>query len=115
MKKEKDRNIKLTVLSIVAFATTFLPCLVLLIYSSTIEMDYIHVKLARIVAVLSLVVAAVPLMWVNINVGYYKCSHCGEKFIPSIRTYSLGVHVIGTRYLTCPKCGKSGMFKKTMS
>lgn len=49
------------------------------------------------------------------TVGYYKCKACGELFIPTFGAYTLGMHILTTRYLRCPKCGKVTWCKKVLS
>ena len=49
------------------------------------------------------------------TVGYYKCKACGELFIPTFGEYTLGMHMLTTRYLRCPKCGKVTWCKKVLS
>ena len=48
------------------------------------------------------------------TIGYYKCPHCGEKFVPTFWQYTAGLHIITTRRLKCPCCGKKGWSKKVM-
>lgn len=49
------------------------------------------------------------------TIGYYKCRHCGGKFIPSFTRYMMGIHLWTTRRMKCPHCGKRGWCKKVMS
>lgn len=49
------------------------------------------------------------------TVGYYKCKACGELFIPTFGEYTLGMHMLATRHLMCPKCGKRTWCKKVLS
>ena len=49
------------------------------------------------------------------TVGYYKCKACGELFIPTFGEDTLGRHILTTRYLRCPKCGKVTWCKKVLS
>lgn len=49
------------------------------------------------------------------TIGYYKCKACGELFIPTFGAYTLGMHILTTRYLRCPKCGKVTWCRKVLS
>ena len=49
------------------------------------------------------------------TIGYYKCKNCGEYFVPSFPAYTMGMHILSTRWLKCPSCKKSGWCKKVMS
>ena len=49
------------------------------------------------------------------TIGYFKCKHCGETFVPSFPAYVLGMHILTTRHLKCPCCGKKSWCKKVLS
>lgn len=48
------------------------------------------------------------------TIGYYKCRQCGEKFVPGFRQYTMGMHMLSTRRMKCPYCGKKSWCKKVM-
>lgn len=47
--------------------------------------------------------------------GYYQCSKCGHKYIPTYLDVVTARHKFRTRYMTCPKCGKRSWQKKVIS
>lgn len=49
------------------------------------------------------------------TIGYYKCRHCNELFVPTFGAYTMGMHMISTRYLKCPKCGTKTWCKKVLA
>ncbi|MBR1930027.1 MAG: helix-turn-helix transcriptional regulator [Lachnospiraceae bacterium] len=49
------------------------------------------------------------------TVGYYQCKHCDETFVPGFLEYMAGAHMLTTRYLKCPHCGKKSWCKKILS
>ncbi len=49
------------------------------------------------------------------TVGYFKCKHCGETFVPSFGAYTIGMHIVTTRHLKCPHCGKRSWCKKVLT
>lgn len=49
------------------------------------------------------------------TIGYYKCRHCGELFVPGFAAYTMGVHLLTTRHLKCPHCGRKSMCKKVFA
>ena len=49
------------------------------------------------------------------RIGYFKCKKCGDLFIPTVMAYNFGMHMVSTRYLKCPHCGKKSWCKKVMS
>lgn len=48
------------------------------------------------------------------TIGWYKCKHCGEKFVPDFRHYMGTMHMWTTRRLKCPQCGQRDWCKKVM-
>ena len=49
------------------------------------------------------------------RIGYFKCKKCGDLFIPTVMAHNFGMHMVSTRYLKCPHCGKKSWCKKVMS
>lgn len=49
------------------------------------------------------------------TIGYYKCKHCGETFVPGFGAYVMGMHMLTTRWLRCPNCGKKSWCRKILS
>ena len=47
--------------------------------------------------------------------GYYKCGHCGHKYVPTFSATLGAMHMGRTRFIKCPKCGKSSWQKKVIS
>ncbi|MBP3938929.1 MAG: helix-turn-helix transcriptional regulator [Clostridia bacterium] len=46
--------------------------------------------------------------------GYYECSECGNKYVPSFKSVLFAMHLNRTRYLKCPECGKRSWQKKVI-
>ncbi len=49
------------------------------------------------------------------NVGFYECTHCHHKYIPTYKAVIWSMHRGRTRYMKCPKCGKYSWNKKSLS
>ena len=47
--------------------------------------------------------------------GYYKCSKCNHKYIPTYSSVLWAMHIGRTRYMKCPKCNKRSWNKKVIS
>ena len=47
--------------------------------------------------------------------GVYECRHCGERFVPNMTAYLFAPHLLMSRQLKCPKCGKRSYCKKRLS
>lgn len=44
--------------------------------------------------------------------GYYECQKCGYRYVPKYASVFFAMHINRTRYMKCPKCGKSSWQKK---
>ncbi|MBR5252877.1 MAG: helix-turn-helix domain-containing protein [Clostridia bacterium] len=47
--------------------------------------------------------------------GYYKCKHCGHRYVPTYKDVTMAQHMGRTRYMRCPSCGKKSWQKKVIS
>jgi predicted nucleic-acid-binding Zn-ribbon protein len=47
--------------------------------------------------------------------GYYECSKCGHKHVPTYLQVLFAPHFGRTRLMKCPKCGKHTYQKKVVS
>jgi len=117
MIKEREENKKKAILTIitgiiatVAFITLIM---VVCVYTEVIALPVkiLLVCIACGIFVPGLIVA----MEGERTVGYYKCKACGELFIPTFSEYTFGMHILTTRHLRCPKCGKRTWCKKVLS
>ena len=117
MIKEREENKKKAILTIitgtiatVAFITLIM---VVCVYTEVIALPVkiLLVCIACGIFVPGLVVA----MEGERTVGYYKCKACGNLFIPTFGEYTMGMHMLSTRHLSCPKCGKRTWCKKVLS
>lgn len=117
MIQEREQNKKKAILTIItgtistaAFITLIL---VVGVYTEAIALPVkiLLVCIACAIFISGLIVA----MEGERTVGYYQCKACGEYFIPAFGAYVFGLHVLSTRHLQCPKCGKKTWCKKVLS
>ena len=47
--------------------------------------------------------------------GYYECSNCHHKYVPTYKTVLFAKHINRTRKMKCPQCGKKTWQKKVIS
>lgn len=47
--------------------------------------------------------------------GYYECSVCNHKYVPTYQSVFWAQHIGRTRKMKCPKCGKKSWNKKVIS
>lgn len=48
------------------------------------------------------------------DAGFYECSHCHNKYIPTYKQVLFSMHTGRTRYMKCPKCNKKSWQKKVV-
>ena len=47
--------------------------------------------------------------------GYYECSNCNYKYIPTYKSVLFSMHINRTRKMKCPNCNKKSWDKKVIS
>ena len=47
--------------------------------------------------------------------GYYECSSCHHKYVPTYKNVFLAQHINRTRKMKCPKCGEKTWQKKVLT
>lgn len=47
--------------------------------------------------------------------GYYECSNCNYKYIPTYKSILFSMHINRTRKMKCPNCNKKSWHKKVIS
>ena len=117
MIKEREENKKKVILTTITglIATVAFITLILVVCVYT-EVMALPVKIVLICIACGIFVPGlIVAMEGDRTVGYYKCKACGELFIPTFGEYTLGMHILTTRYLRCPKCGKATWCKKVLS
>lgn len=109
--KENEESKKKFTISMINGSITIIAVISLVLLAAFLEIP-VAVRIALIV--LALVTAFFGTAGAAIldrESGIFECSYCNEMFVPSMRDYTKGVHTFTKRRLTCPKCGKTGMFK----
>lgn len=46
--------------------------------------------------------------------GYYMCSKCNNKYVPTFKQVNLSMHMGRTRYMKCPHCKQKSWHKKVI-
>ena len=100
-----DLEIVLIIITLISFFT-----LVLLI--GTITMTLKLKVILGIIASLILVIGVIYSIKIEQIAGYYKCSKCNYKYIPTYKGVFFAMHIGRTRYMKCPKCNNRSWNKK---
>ena len=89
--------------------------MVLIFIASFIEMQT-WIRIALIIfGVITFIVGMHYCLKIEQTAGYYECSKCHHKYIPTYSSVFLSMHFGRTRFMKCPKCGKNSWNKKVIS
>lgn len=110
LKEQRDKELLLSEIFICVSFSIMLCASVLIV--NYIEMD----NWLKIVIVLSTVIPfAIGVLYalrIEQIAGYYECSNCHHKYIPSYKTILFAMHINRTRRMKCPHCNKKTWHKK---
>lgn len=70
-----------------------------------------------VLIVLGFVICLVGLVFairIEQTAGYYRCPHCGHRYVPTYQSVLWSMHFGRTRYMKCPSCQKHGWQKKVV-
>ena len=72
---------------------------------------------AGLIAFALVMILAVAFIAVGIEqkAGYYECTHCHHRYVPTYWQTNLAMHMGRTRYMKCPECGKRSWQKKVLT
>lgn len=113
--REKEESRKKIILSVVVGVITIVAGTALVLVSGMFPMNpwarVLFIVLGMVVIAGGIGVAAV----LDMEAGTFECRHCGARFQPDAKAYIAAPHTLRTRYLKCPKCGKSSYCKKRLT
>ena len=82
--------------------------------ASYVQMEEWQRVLVVVVGMIPLLIALPFLLKIEQTAGYYQCSACGHKYVPTFKSINLSMHMGRTRYMRCPNCGKKSWQKKVL-
>ena len=113
LKEEKDKQ--LLALEYVIGFTTCISFLLLIFVAAYIEMD----NWLRLLLIISgSVIFAFGIgnaIKIEQIAGYYECSNCHYKYVPTYKSVFFARHIGRTRKMVCPKCNKKCWHEKVIS
>lgn len=115
LKKEKIQN-KKKLIGEILIGCAFIGSVITLILLVGIVSITTYLKIILIVlSLIFIFVGLFGLVLLDVNIGYFECAECHERFIPSIKDYVFGMHTLKKRKLKCPLCGKKTWCLKRMT
>ena len=113
-KEENKQKILLTTMIGVISTITFVTLLLVVCFYT----DVIILPIKIVLMMIAISVFGVGLyvaMWGDRKIGYFKCRNCNELFTPTFMQYTMGMHLLSTRYLKCPHCKTRTWCRKVMT
>ncbi len=115
LKKEKIQN-KKKLIGEILIGCAFIGSVITLIMLVGIVSIATYLKIILIVlSFIFIFVGLFGLVLLDVNIGYFECAECHERFIPSIKDYVFAMHTLKKRKLKCPICGKKTWCLKRMT
>lgn len=112
---EKTQAKKHLIFAVIIAVVTLLAGFTLIILAKYVEMEtwmkIVLVAIGFIIICSGITIACV----MERDAGVYECRHCGERFVPTMKAYIFAPHMLLSRRLKCPKCGKKSYCKKRLS
>lgn len=113
--KERIRN-KKNLIGEILIGCAFIAVVITLILFAGFAPIATYLKIILVaLALIFIVVGITGLIILDANIGYFECAECHERFIPSVKDYTFGLHTLKKRKLTCPKCGKKTWCSKRIN
>ena len=112
LKEEKDRQ--LLNLEIVIGYTSSITFITLIFVASYIKMPLWVSILLIVIGSIIFAVGMANAIKIEQVAGYYECSNCKHKYIPSYQSVLWAMHIGRTRKMKCPKCHEKCWHKKVI-
>ncbi len=112
IKEQRDKELLLMeifigiIVLIIMFACIF-------IASFASIQDWLKVILI-IIGIIPFVIGTFYAIRIEQIAGYYECSNCHYKYVPSYKRVLFAMHINRTRKMKCPKCNKKTWHKKVL-
>ena len=113
IKEQRDKE--LLVLEIFIGAIVSIIMFLCIMIASFVEMEK-WIKIVLIVAgIIPFAIGIGYSIRIEQIAGYYECSNCHYKYIPTYKSVLFSMHVNRIRKMKCPNCNKKSWQKKVMS
>lgn len=114
LKEKAEAKKKIFVGAVVVFVT-LLASITLVLISGLLDME-VWLRILLIVIALIIIGAGIAVACVlDRDAGVFECKYCGERFVPTMKSYILSSHTLTRRRLKCPKCGKRSYCRKRLT
>lgn len=111
-KEACDRRLLKAEILIIIFSV--LPILASAILVATLNIEEWIGLIIALSSVVPLLIALPFLIRIEQVAGYYECSVCGHRYVPSYKSVLLSRHIGWKRHMKCPNCKKKTWQKKVL-
>lgn len=88
---------------------------VMIFVASFVELP-MPIKIGMIVlALIIFAVGVAACFFIEQKAGYYECSKCHHRYVPSYRQVFFAPHLWRSRYMKCPNCGERSLNRKVLT
>ena len=112
LKEEKDKQ--LLALEYVIGFTSSIAFMILIFIASFVKMELWLVILLIAIGIIIFAVGVGSAIKIEQTAGYYECSKCKHKYVPSYKKVFWAQHMGRTRKMKCPKCGVKSWQRKVI-
>ena len=115
VKQKEESDKKMLRLEILIGYTASITFFTLIFVASFIEMqDWLRILLI-IFGFINFIIGMFYAIRIEQTAGYYECSKCHYKYVPTYSSVLWSMHIGRTRYMKCPKCKERSWQKKVIS
>lgn len=111
--EEKENKKKIAIAIAVLIFCSVLSIIIIYIAESKISYALIRIIL-YVIGLAILFCGAIVASEIDRKAGYFECPACNSKFVPNLKAYILGIHIMSKRRLVCPNCGVKKYCKKVL-
>lgn len=115
VKQKEEADKRLLSMEVIIGALSIMILLSLTFIASFLEMeDWLRIVLI-ISGFIPCMIGVLFALRIEQIAGYYECTKCHNKYVPTYSSVLWAMHVNRTRYMRCPKCNKKSWQKKVIS
>ena len=114
-KEESDKRLLISEILIGSISTAFFIAMLFVSLYAIYELNILVVPIILMVlGFIIFIVGCSYCLYIEQIAGYYYCSKCGFKHVPTYTQVFLAPHINRTRCLKCPRCNKRCWHKKVI-
>ena len=114
VKQKEEADKRLLMMEVFIGGVCALVLLALLLIAGLVQMqEWLRVVLI-LIGFFPILFATPFMLRIEQTAGYYRCAHCGHRYVPSYQSVFMAMHMGRTRYMKCPNCQKRSWQKKVI-